>query len=473
VVTLADVRGWKLVGLEADRRQRDTTELSEQLTGVLRRAEQLDTTLAAALEQAATGHIDDGSGDTLAGAAEHVLGVRAPTPPPPGTPPDQVSAWWNTLSGAQQEELLLDNPAGIGNLDGIPSGIRDEANRAQLDGEATRINAEITDTRTRLDAVIARDAQHPVPFGKYSPERVDLEHHLAALQDQRNALDAVDKAIVGDNRELLLLDLNTTTSGHTEPHAAVAVGDITTATHVAVFTPGLFTTVAGTLPDHTTDVAGIQSRAEQLLDATGHHDQTVATVAWLGYDAPQGDNLANPAHTVAAPFAAQTGGTDLARFYDGVATSRPDDPHITALGHSYGSTTTGYALQHTTVVDDGVLFGSPGAATSDVTQLHLPPGHLGVIEARDDPVADLGAFGTDTNHLPGTTQLSAGPATAPDGTPLTESTGHSEYTVPGSTSQYNIAATVAGLPDLRITTTDNSGFGDDLRGGLERAAEAN
>jgi hypothetical protein len=40
--------------------------------------------------------------------------------------------------------------------------------------------------------------------------------------------------------------------------------------------------------------------------------------------------------------------------------------------------------------------------------------------------------------------------------------GHEEYLAPRTTSQHNIAATVAGLPDLRITGT-NEGIGDTLR----------
>ena len=113
-------------------------------------------------------------------------------------------------------------------------------------------------------------------------------------------------------------------------------------------------------------------------------------------------------------------------------------------------------------MDDAVLFGSPGPGTSDLADLRLPPGHLGVLEARQDPVADIGAFGADPNQLDGVTNLSAREETAPDGTPLRESLGHSDYLAAGTTSQYNIAATVAGLPELRITGP-NDGFGDLLR----------
>ena len=90
---------------------------------------------------------------------------------------------------------------------------------------------------------------------------------------------------------------------------------------------------------------------------------TVATVSWLGYDAPQMNEVTDWPRSVTMPNLARTGGDDLAAFYEGINASRTDDPHLTALGHSYGSLTTGYALQHDgTGVDDAVLFGSPGPA---------------------------------------------------------------------------------------------------------------
>jgi hypothetical protein len=169
-------------------------------------------------------------------------------------------------------------------------------------------------------------------------------------------------------------------------------------------------------------------------------------------------------------------GQQLAGFLEGIDISRDSaagvaDPHLTALRHSYGSTTTGFALQEARGVDDAVIFGSPGGSTSDLGQLNIDPGRVAVLEARGDVVADAGAFGTDPNHLPGVVELSTDRELAPDGRQLEESSGHSEYLVPGTTSQYNVAATVAGLPDQRITG-ENEGLGDLIRGGLGTWADA-
>ncbi len=157
----------------------------------------------------------------------------------------------------------------------------------------------------------------------------------------------------------------------------------------------------------------------------------------------------------------------LASFYDGLDASRTTPPHVVALGHSYGSLTAALALQRGTGVDDAVVFGSPGLGTSDIADLGLRPGRVYVIEGRNDPVADLAAFGPDPNQLDDVVTLSSKESLV-DGVHRIESTGHSTYldfatdTAPGTTSQYGIAAVVAGVPEL--ASRDNGrGVGDVLQ----------
>ena len=243
-------------------------------------------------------------------------------------------------------------------------------------------------------------------------------------------------------------------------HAAVAVGDVDTADHVSVFTPGFTTTVKDSLGGIDTDMAAPQDpgRAEPR---PGRPVDAVATVSWLGYDAPQWDGVVFPSQSVASDDLARKGGDDLAQFYSGINAARDVDPHLTALGHSYGSTTTGFALQHDgTGVDDAVVFGSPGLGTDERDDLHVPDGHLFRVEARRDPVADLAAFGLDPTWLDGVDGLSAEESDI-DGQHFEESIGHSEYFHDGSTSQYNLAVTVAGQPERQVHD-DGRGAGDVL-----------
>lgn len=80
---------------------------------------------------------------------------------------------------------------------------------------------------------------------------------------------------------------------------------------------------------------------------------------------------------------------------------------------------------------------------------------------KGDPVADLGYFGNDPNWLQQIVILSTGPSHVG-----IEVSGHANYLQEGSTSQHNIAAVVAGLPDL-VVGGMVPGFGDRVRQVIE------
>lgn len=405
-------------------------EIADRFGQVLRAAAALDDELAAALGTVSTGPV----------------GVLAP---PDGVGVAAGAGWWAALSPAARQRAVAEHPEWVGNRDGIPAVARDEANERLLTGRAARLDADLRAVRARYDALTAA-GPGPVEVA-WLAARDDLLGELAELRRRRDVVDVVAGAAAGDDRRLVLLDLE-----RARPRAAVAVGDVDAADHVAVLTPGFGTTVGDDLPGVVTTVAGVRDRSAALLEGSG----SVATVAWLGYDAPG-------VLGVSTADAARRGGADLARFLDGVDAARGADPHLTALGHSYGSLTTGYALQQAHGVDDAVLFGSPGIGTDDVGDLAVPAGHVGVVEAPWDPVADLGWFGDDPNRLDGVTGLSARGATLPDGTATAGSVLHSQYLTPGTTSADNIAATVAGLSGQRILDP-GLGIGDVVREGLDR-----
>ncbi|MEO7351885.1 MAG: alpha/beta hydrolase [Marmoricola sp.] len=374
----------------------------------------------------------------------HVFDSLAVDPPSGDASPDEVNAWWSALTPTQQLAVTLLRGDKVGNRDGVPAWGRDLANRAQI----PLVRKDLEDQLADLT-----EGQHGYePYGRgYYLEPAEAQE----VRDRLAALDSVDSTLDLGGRQLLLLDAY---SGD-QVHAAVAVGDVDTADHVSVFTPGFTTTVQGSLKGIDSDMATLRSRAQQELIRNGSLD-TVATVSWLGYDAPQWDGVVFPSQSVASDDLARSGGDDLAGFYSGINASREQDPHLTALGHSYGSTTTGFALQHEgTGVDDAIVFGSPGLGTSDRDDLHVPDGHLYRIEARRDPVADLAQFGIDPTWLDGVDGLSAKDAEI-DGIEYQESTGHSEYLDDGTTSQHNIAATVAGTGGQ--VHDDGHGAGDVL-----------
>ena len=429
-------------------------EVGDRLEQVLHAAAALDADLAALLAGMAGTHGPDADPAVATTAfVGPAIGVLAP---PDGTPADNAG-WWSALSPAARQRVVAEHPEWVGNRDGIPAAVRDEANRALLDERAGRLDADLRGVQARYDALTAGGpgAMEAV----WLAQRNDLLARLDALHRRREVLDAVRTAAAGTDRSVLLLDLD-----RPHPRAAVAVGDVDTAEHVAVLTPGFGTTVQGGLDAEGETAAALRGRSLSALGGAGRGGESVAAVAWLGYDVPAG------AVAVSTPDAARSGGADLARFYDGIDASRRADPHLTALGHSYGSLTTGYALQQAHGVDDAVVFGSPGLGTDHVGDLHVPPGHTGVVEAPWDPVADLGWFGDDPNRLDGVTGLSARPATLPDGSATAGSVLHADYLTPGTTSQFNIAATVAGLPEERILDA-GVGVGDVMRGAVGRGRD--
>jgi hypothetical protein len=139
---------------------------------------------------------------------------------------------------------------------------------------------------------------------------------------------------------------------------AMAVGDLDTAANVATITPGL-TSDAGSAPGLADDALHVQQAAS--FESKGGSSN--ATMFWIGYDAP--DDGDSPG--VVSEGMAKAGGERLADTLDGLNAMRSDDFHLTAIGHSYGSTTVGHAMtDHHPDVDDVVLLGSPGAGTPPI-----------------------------------------------------------------------------------------------------------
>jgi pimeloyl-ACP methyl ester carboxylesterase len=173
---------------------------------------------------------------------------------------------------------------------------------------------------------------------------------------------------------------------------AVGVGDLDTAEDVSVQVPGIKT--------EQSDVPGYTAEAMRLYESARYQGDgsSVATMFWLGYDAPEG---AVDWDTVTRGRA-EDGGERLADAIDGLRASRPGDPaHLTVIGHSYGSTTTSYAAtDHDLAADDVVLIGSPGAGPAgEASDFSVGEDHVFVGRNSDDLVAFLGDEGS--YHNPG------------------------------------------------------------------------
>ncbi|MGL4743022.1 MAG: alpha/beta hydrolase [Dermatophilaceae bacterium] len=374
------------------------------------------------------------------------------TSPPPEGGPEMVAAWWAALTPRGKAPVVADYPGWVANLDGIPFGARDAANRARVAGLEERVRGELARAEQRLGEApqqLREVAGEPDPAQDAARENTFVA--AAEVQRLRGQLDALTKLqdiLTQDDRRLLVLDL----PEGALPRAAVAVGDLDAADKVAVLVPGFTSTVAG-MGTNVDDMATMRDTTVELLQGEGDSTSSVATVAWLDYDIPQHWD------EVAVTERAESGGRDLAGFLGGVNAARETDPDLTVLGHSYGSTTTGYGLQQPGAgVDDVVFFGSPGVGTDEVSALRVPEGSVWYAEATPDFVGDLHSFGADLSAMPGVQHLETGPAVTADGQQLAGVTGHSFYLKPDTTSQYNLAAVVAGHPELTIEGNNLDGL---------------
>lgn len=424
-------------------------ECVARIEQALRKANDVDVDLVAVLSSIRDGRIADGSDLSLVDASatgDEAGRLSLLEPPEDGTPADNTG-WWESLSEEERERILAEHPEWVGNLDGIPMSVRDEANR-------TRLETADTELRTRRDEIEDRLAE--LEYDPYDPEYISLVTELSTIQEQQAAIDALQDILEDDDRHLLVFDL----PEGKRPQAAVSVGDVDTADHVGVFTPGLTSTVEG-MGGYVNDMADLREATLDELARNGDLDSTVATVVWLDYQAPQWGTTFS-GDSVALSGAAEDGGAALADFYRGLNSSRDTDTDLTALGHSYGSTTTGYGLQHEgTGVDRAVFFGSPGLGTSDVNDLDIPSGSSYYAEARWDGVGDFGRFGIDPSAMDGMNHLETGDATV-DGRDYDGVTGHSSYLQDESTSQYNMATVVSGHPQDAVEG-NNTGITDDPR----------
>jgi hypothetical protein len=260
---------------------------------------------------------------------------------------------------------------------------------------------------------------------------------LGAVRATRQVLGQKD----GRRRQLLAFDV----SGRTA-RVAVAVGEVDRAEHIAVVVPGFTTTVERDLVGSDRLAADLADEARRAATLVGDRSD-VAVVSWLGYDIPQTADTFRGSHSVVLQRSAEIGADALDAFLRGL----PADRHLTLVGHSYGSTTAGIAAARVgTPVDDLVVLGSPGIGVDRTADLGVPAARVHVLEADDDPVADLGWFGPDPDSMPGVDRLGTGAARLPDGTEGEAAIGHSRYLAPGTTSQWNVAAVVAGAPLVRV-----------------------
>lgn len=283
--------------------------------------------------------------------------------------PARLDAWWARLGPAQRQALITEHPRLVGNAAGIPAEARDDANRAALESDIDQLE------QREGDGQLSR-----------SEERVlENAHHVRdALDNHREDRDPET------GRELAHLLIYKPGEHGGDGAVAISFGDPDTADHVSVNVPGLTSEASST-------VGNVDKTWALHQAAVGAGNGTVASVYWLDYDAPSGNPL-NPLDplgqldfgSVALTDKADAGGERFSDFIDGLrASDEGERAHLTAIGHSYGSTTVGHALQDGLAVEDAILIGSPGVPED--TAAELTDADVWVGSKDYDPVSLLGS----------------------------------------------------------------------------------
>ncbi|MFE4551016.1 alpha/beta hydrolase [Streptomyces sp. NPDC056785] len=324
-------------------------DIADRITYAVREAQEIDNRYSKALSKlkAAPGlNVDvrtwaDVASDVnvVSSVADEYLHTHIPLDKSPA----DRKEWWDSLSNEEREEYKAAFPGVIGNLDGIPSTVRDEANRENI--------------HLLIAQLEAQDDQ---------ASAAKLEG-LKGIQTKLNA---------ASQPPMLLLGVGLEGNGR----AIIAYGNPDTSRNVSAYVPGLGTKLNSDFADGTAKRAFDTAKDAQKLDPSS------SAIVWLGYDAPQ-------SFEVMETTDAEHGAPAYNSFMGGIsATNENADPHVTAIGHSYGSRLVGAATQAAGGIpgaDDIILVGSPGVGVDRAEDLGVGKDHVWVGAAENDIVTKL------------------------------------------------------------------------------------
>ncbi|NUS43981.1 MAG: GNAT family N-acetyltransferase, partial [Mycobacteriaceae bacterium] len=285
-------------------------------------------------------------------------------------PPDTVSAtrewtaasrdWWASLPADSRSAAVRVHPHLIGNLDGVPDTVRDDANRLSIRRDVDRLTA-------------ARN--------------LDRRHHgqLENLRQTRDDLAVIESS--GGTR-VYLRSFDATAFGGVG--SAVLVIGNPEAAAVAWHVPGAALGVQGRL------LKSFARSAVNHYRATTHADRDAdfASVVWLGYHAPPRRDVLRGTFSAAN---AAAGGHLLARDIAAFAESRRSQDGSTVklhvVGYSFGTAVVGFAGPRLAPhVESVILLGAPGVGPiHEARGFGIGADNVYVAASADDPITWIGS----------------------------------------------------------------------------------
>lgn len=385
-------------------------------------------------------------GGVLRAADPYLDGIKSP---PKGGTPDQNAEWWKSLTPEQRADYLSVHPGVLGAMNGLPSDVRDEANRMVL--AETRATYQL-----ELDAIPKEPNKYaPNPRGNYpatviTPEWFEWKRKYgdekARLEGVMKGMDAIQARFDRTGRdglpEAYLLGFDPTGLG--DGKVILANGNPDTADHVGVYVPGTYTGIEsiGEGADHADLGRGDRLWAESSRFAP---EQKVSVITWFDYNAP--DSIVPEA--TRGEYAAE-GGPRLYEFLQGSRAAQEGvdgtRAHTTVIGHSYGSTVVGVSAQSGSwkdpeAVNDFVFAGSPGVQADHAADLGVGADHVWAMGGPwDDQVVRQGGrlMGLGDNGVIPTDESFGGKIMKSD------SSGHTGFWDESSLSMRNQAAVIVG-----------------------------
>ncbi|MDX3850858.1 alpha/beta hydrolase [Streptomyces sp. AK02-01A] len=439
----------------ADPNKADAEDIAERIAGAVGEAAEIDGRYAGVLRALKTTGGLDVTDAMLADAAQDTRALREAAGKyadasaiPQGKSAADNASWWNGLTQEQRDEYATLYPAEVGALDGIPSDVRDDANRMVLAETRAQAQLSLDGLGPEPPKMLKDPNGGPYAVSMLNPAWSTWDKTRTRLQAQIKGMDAIQKRFDAPPSSGLppafLLGFDTKGNGH----AIIANGNPDTADHTAVYVPGTTSKLGG--------IGGDIDRMTELWKEANSQapGKSVSTITWLGYNAPQS----------IVPEAMQKqwaydGSPKLNSFMDGLEATQggPAGSHTTVIGHSYGSTVVGDASNKGDLsADDIVVAGSPGMMAAEAGDLDVGKDHVWSEAAGDDLVplggkaAGLGGFkwGVQTwngiPYNPGYIQTVPSDEAFGAHRMDVDTSGHSNYWKRDSLSLKNQAAVVVG-----------------------------
>ncbi len=317
---------------------------------------------------------------------------------------------------------------------GYPDRIADT--RTAMEDELAARRARLAELRDRLDHA---DGGPEEWFKDIVPLwDSDAEAIRAEMNDEERSIGRLEDLLSDPDRQFLKVDVEG------DGRIIEVHGDLAGADHVAVFVPGMDTSIDSYTSrphDYATNVFAEMRR----IAAPGTN---VAVVSFLDYNPP---DLDWSLPLGAGEGRATEGAVNLSAFVGGLRDSGYPADAMSVIAHSYGSTVTGIALEHEGLgVSTVAVVGSPGLGDGVDDIADLGRSDVRVFAGRAEGVPLPGGSGDPVSWLP---VHGEDPADAGFGAERFDTgsvSGHSGYFDDESTSLRNLALIALGEePSLR------------------------